>query len=168
MYEPREDSFLMLKHIKSYAKGHVLDMGTGSGILAEEAGRYADNVVAADIDGKIIDGLKKRNSNNITFVNSDLFSNVRGKFNLIMFNPPYLPSRKIKHADLDGGKNGTQIIAKFLEQAKKYLKKDGKILILTSSLNKNIETLFKRYKYHFRKIDEERLFFEKLHVYVLF
>ena len=42
VYEPREDSLIVKVHIKDYAKGRVLDIGTGSGILAEEAKRYAD------------------------------------------------------------------------------------------------------------------------------
>ena len=168
MYEPREDSFLLLRHVKDYAKGQVLDIGTGSGILAKEAAKKA-NVTACDIDNEMIKELKKENINgNITFVHSNLFSNIKGKFDLIMFNPPYLPSQKIKHKDIDGGKDGTQIIAKFLKQAKKHLKKDGKILLLCSSLNKGIEKLFMQYQYKFKKIDQESLFFEKLFVYELF
>lgn len=168
MYAPREDSFLLLKHVKSYSHGDVLDMGTGSGILAKEAAKYANNVIACDIDINVISALKKNAlSKNISLINSNLFSNIKGKFNLIIFNPPYLPSSKIVHKDIEGGKNGTQVIAKFLKQAKSHLKKDGKILLLTSSLNKGIENIFKQYRYQFKKIDQEPLFFEKLYVYEL-
>ncbi len=169
MYEPREDSFLLLKHVKDYAKGKkVLDMGTGSGILAKEASRYAGSVLAVDIDEKIINKLKKEKDNlKVTYFTSNLFSNISGKFDLILFNPPYLPSEGIKHIDLEGGKNGTEIIEKFLKQAKKFLNDNGKILILCSSLNKNIENLFQKYGYNYRKIDEEASFFEKLFVFCL-
>jgi release factor glutamine methyltransferase len=168
MYAPREDSFLLLKHVKIYAHGNVLDMGTGSSILALEAAKYADKVIACDIDDDAIANLKKEIHNKkVTFTISNLFSKIDCKFDLIVFNPPYLPSKNIKYRDIDGGKDGTQVIAKFLKQAKTYLKKEGKILLLTSSLNKGIEDIFKRYKYQFKKIDQESLFFEKLYVYEL-
>lgn len=168
MYEPQEDSFLLLKHIRHYSHGHVLDMGTGSGILAIEAAKYSENVVAVDIDNNTIVQLKKDVHNKkITFIVSDLFSNIKDKFDLIIFNPPYLPSTNIKHTDLDGSRNGTEIIEKFLKQAKKYMKDDGKILLLTSSLNKGIENMFKKHDYRYKKIDEAPLFFERLYVYEL-
>ena len=169
MYEPREDSFLILKHIRDYVKkkDKVLDVGTGTGILAKEALKYAKEVVANDIDKKLINKLAKNNTSKLKFIQSDLFSNIKEKFNLILFNPPYLPSQKIKDKKIDGGKNGTEIIERFLRQAKNYLKKNGKILLLCSSLNKNINRLFKKYKYKAKKIDEKKMFFEKLYVYEL-
>lgn len=171
MYEPREDSFLLLKHLKKYIKSEdkILDMGTGSGILAKEASKYGRAVVACDINDKIAKELSKEQENQkITFIHSDLFSNIKNvRFDLIVFNPPYLPSRSVIHEDTDGGKGGVEIITKFLEQAKAYLQRKGKILLLCSSYNKNITRLFKKYKYNFRKIDETSLFFEKLYVYEL-
>ncbi len=59
IYDPREDSFLLQKQIKNYAKGLVLDMGTGSGILAEEAAKYAEKVIAADVNPEVIEYCKK-------------------------------------------------------------------------------------------------------------
>ena len=166
IYEPKEDSFLLLKHIKSNItpKGKVLDMGTGSGILAKEAMKFTSKVTAADIDDKI-----QKNFPKINFIHSDLFSNIKDndRFNIILFNPPYLPSKGIRHIDLDGGRNGTEIMERFLKNAREHLEQNGKILLLCSSLNKNIEQLFKRYNYNFKKIDEDSLFFEKLFVYEL-
>ncbi|MCX6742354.1 MAG: DUF2431 domain-containing protein [Candidatus Pacearchaeota archaeon] len=225
MYEPSEDSFLLKKHIKDFCKPtpsfSVLDLGTGSGILAFEAAKYSKNVTASDIDEELIKDLKRqhnqKNVNNINlkksktslqkvgikkikFIHSDLFSNIKGRFDLIIFNPPYLPTKTIKtkdlitnssdikktiknsddaienkkiiknnykYIDLDGGKNGTEIIERFLKDAKKYLKKGGSVLLLTSSLNKNIEKLFKKYKCEYKLLEEEKFFFEKLYVWVL-
>ncbi len=169
-YEPREDTFLLLKHIKKYIKTQytVLEIGTGTGILAEEAAKYAKQVTASDIDKELIEKLKRNNKNpKIKFINSNLFINIKNKFNLILFNPPYLPSKEIKDIRTDGGKNGTEIIERFLKQAKKYLKENGKILLVCSSLNKNIKQLFEKYQYKFKKIDEKKLFFENLYVYEL-
>lgn len=197
-YEPREDSFLIQKHIKEFFNKHsnnpgfsVLDMGTGSGILAEEAAKYSKNVLAVDIDLKVIRELKanalraesnpfaqkaKQNSHtNIKFLQSDLFSKIpkTKKFDLILFNPPYIPTKtlrnreKIKFIDLDGGKNGTEVIEAFLKDAKLYLKPTGKILLLTSSLNKHITTLFDKYNYKYKLIDKEKFAFEELYVWLL-
>lgn len=188
MYEPREDSFLIQKHIKEFCSQNsiVLDMGTGSGLLAFEASKYSKNVTAVDIDPETISLLRsKLKSNNsstcsnntytssearrVKFLQSNLFSKIpkNSKFNLIIFNPPYIPTEKIKYIDLDGGKNGTEIIEPFLKQAKQFLKRDGKILLLTSSLTKDIESLFKKYNYTYQKIDQEKFAFEELFLWVL-
>lgn len=169
MYQPREDSFLIQKHIKGCIKPNsaVLDVGTGSGILAREAAKHCKNVTACDIDKELIAKLSKENRH-IKFVSSNLFLNIEGKFDLIIFNPPYLPSKKIENKEIDGGKNGTQLIEKFLQQAKHHLKPEGKILLVCSSLNRNIEKLFEKYHYNFKLIDKQAFFFEQLFLYMLF
>ena len=172
MYEPREDSYLLKRHIKRYVTGNVLDIGTGSGILALEASRYVKRIIATDIDKKLIDNLKNKYKENkkIRFVYSDLFKKVKGKFNLILFNPPYLPKDKnIKDRTIYGGKKGNELIQRFLNNVKRHLKKDGKILLVFSSLtNKNkIIELIKRNKLKFRQIDKKKIFFEELYVYLI-
>lgn len=180
MYEPREDSYLIKKHIKDYAKGSVLDMGTGSGILAIEAAKFADSVVACDIDADLIKDLKVKFEKNkkIQFDHSNLFDSFKTnarlqnkKFDLIVFNPPYLPEDKgIKDKEIYGGKKGYEIIANFLKNAKKYLKKDGRILLLFSSLTnkKQVDGLIEKNKLKFKLIDKKRIFFEELYVYLIY
>lgn len=167
MYSPREDSFLIQKHIKAYAKraalgAHVLDMGTGSGILARELARYCKDVTAVDINKKV-----KFKHKHVKFVHSNLFSKVKGKFDLMTFNPPYLPSEKIEDIEVDGGKNGTEITERFLKQARAHLSEGGIILLLCSSFNKSIEKMFRKYGYRFKLLDKESFFFEQLFVYEL-
>jgi len=164
MYSPREDSFLIQKHIKDYARRAegALDMGTGSGILARELAKYCKDVTAVDINKKV-----KFKHKNVKFIHSNLFSKVKGKFDLMTFNPPYLPSKKIEDIEVDGGKNGTEITERFLKQARSHLEKDGIILLLCSSFNKGIEKMFKKYSYEFKLLDKESFFFEKLFVYAL-
>ena len=144
IYEPREDSYLLQKHIKKYCKKDyiVLDMGTGSGIQAKEAAKYCKKVTAVDIQKNVIKRLKKEQSENkkrkilrkINYKVSDLFSNIKQKFDLIIFNPPYLPG-KSNDITVDGGKQGMEVIESFLEQAKEYLNDKGYVLLLVSSLN---------------------------------
>ena len=174
-YEPREDSYLILKHIKEYAKGNILDMGTGSGILAEEAAKYADDVMGADINDYAVKKAQEKYKN-VKFVCSNLFSYFKKnpeKFDLIIFNPPYLPEDKDEPEDIKlmttGGKYGYEIIERFLSQAKDYLKKDGKILILFSSLtNKNkVNEILTKNNYVYKEIDKLKLHFEELYVYLI-
>lgn len=145
-------------------------MGTGSALLAREVARYAASVIAADIDKEQIEKLKKENKNKkIQFIYSDLFSNIKDKkkFDLIIFNPPYLPSQEIKIKEIDGGKNGTEIIERFLKQARYFLRLKGKILLICSSLNVNIKSLFREYKYSYKKLDQASFFFERIFLHEL-
>ena len=171
MYEPREDSYLLKKHIKDYARGDVLEIGTGSGILAKETSNYSEKVIAVDLDKEAIKyAIKHSNNPNISYLYSDMFQNVKSKYDLIICNPPYLPTNeKAPDTALDGGKKGWEWSEKFLSQANNFLKTDGKILFLFSSLtNKDkIDELIFKYGFESKKIDEEKLFFEKLYVYLL-
>ena len=88
LYEPREDSELLVKYVKKHARGVVLDMGTGSGIQAIGAIEKGAEVLAVDVNKEAVEHCEKKG---INALQSDLFENVKGKFDLIIFNPPYLP-----------------------------------------------------------------------------
>ena len=169
IYEPGEDSFLLQKHIKDYASGKkILDLGTGCGILAEEAAKYTSTLLASDINEEAVALVK---SKKIKTVVSDLFSNIKETFDLIIFNPPYLPEEEQEDEDrkkiTTGGKQGFELLERFLKEANKHLTQNGKILLIVSSLTGDVEFLFRKYNYTFKKIDQENLFFEKLFVYEL-
>ena len=170
MYEPKEDSFLLKEQVKKYAKNKtVLDIGSGSGIQAETAIKSgAKNVLATDIKDYIIKYLKNKS---IKAIRSNLFSALKNKkFDLIIFNPPYLPEdkredRKSK-VSTTGGKRGDEIILRFLKQAPKYLNKNGKIFLVISSLTpqQRINKLLEKQKLKRIIIAEQKFFFEKLEV----
>ncbi|MDP2909403.1 MAG: methyltransferase [Nanoarchaeota archaeon] len=168
IYEPAEDSFLLQKYVRKYAGGKVLDVGTGLGIQAITALEKTKDVLAVDINPEAVKLLKEKG---IKAKVSNLFSNVKGKFNLIIFNPPYLPEDKREPKDsaraTTGGKKGYELIEKFLKQAKSFLKKEGRILMVCSSLTGDVEKLFKKYGYKSKKLEEEKYFFEKIYVYLL-
>jgi release factor glutamine methyltransferase len=172
IYQPLEDSFLLAEQVKKYAKNKkVLDIGTGSGIQAEIALKAgAREVIASDINQEAVNYVKKKG---IKAIKSDLFSNINQKFDLIIFNPPYLPEDPLEPEDskliTTGGRKGNEILERFLKQAKHYLTKEGKILIVVSSLTPNVESLIKKYNYKFKKLSEQNLpFFEKIIVYLIF
>ncbi|MBI3032943.1 methyltransferase [Candidatus Woesearchaeota archaeon] len=179
VYYPKEDSYLLQKHIQEYAeKAHnVLDVGTGTGILAIEAAKYAQKVVAVDINPQALAIAKanmyKENKGKLThlvFKYADIFSEIKEKFDLIICNPPYLPADpNYPDIALDGGKKGYEFIEKFLNKVNDVLTKDGKVLLLFSSLTKKdkVEEFIKKNLLTFEKIDQEKFSFELLYVYEL-
>ncbi len=176
IYQPSEDSYLLQESLKKYLKKYkkninILDMGSGSGIQAQTCKDLGfKKVLTSDINPEVIKHLKKQKLKTIL---SNLFSDIpkTKKFDLIIFNPPYLPEDKREPLDsklqTTGGKKGYEIIIKFLTQAKKHLTKKGKILLLFSSLSKPsiIKTKSKKQGYSIKKLNQTSLFFEKLYVY---
>ena len=170
VYEPHEDSFLMQKNLYPFVHGRVLDIGTGMGILAQEAAKYANQVLAVDIDSKVLAYAQKQccSLSNITFCQSDLFSNVKGTFDVILFNPPYLPTDyRAPDVALDGGKKGYEIIERFLNAVSCYLKPEGVILLVFSSLTKKakIDEILKENLFEAELIEAQKFSFEELYLY---
>ena len=168
IYHPAEDSFLLGIQVKKFAKGKVLDLGSGSGYQALIALEKTKNVLASDISKEAVELCK---SKGINCIQSDLFSKIKDKFDLIIFNPPYLPLDELEDLDsrllTTGGKKGNEILIEFLTQAKKYLNKNGRILLIVSSLPPNFEKLFKKHNYKFIKLSEQSFFFERIYCYSL-
>ncbi|MDO8528815.1 MAG: methyltransferase [Nanoarchaeota archaeon] len=172
IYLPEEDSFflseilekelLRLSNEKSEIK--VLEIGCGSGIQLEtikKAGIKKQNIFSCDINSQAVKHCKKLGFNSIK---SNLFEKIKGKFDIITFNPPYLPENKFdKEKDTTGGKTGSEIINKFLKQSKSHLTKNGKIVLLVSSHTKKINLG----KYKKRLLGKKKLFFEELRVWEL-
>jgi release factor glutamine methyltransferase len=144
-------------------------MGTGSGIQAITAAlkQEVNTVVAVDIKPEALIEAKSwanevKVSEKIEFVLSDLFTEVSGNFDWILFNPPYLPSEgEADELSWAGGKDGIQVIKRFLSEALGYLKKDGSILMVYSSYTKLDETDYNGYKWE--KLEEKNVFFETLY-----
>ncbi len=179
VYEPQEDSFLLKEFVKKYAKGTALDMGTGSGLQAREAAhsKRTSKVFAVDVDKKAITFAKKaanhRHHKKITWLVGDLFSPFRKKkylhyFDTIIFNPPYLPQdHKIPDISLEGGKRGHEIIARFLHDVNNYLKPDGIILLVFSSLTPNVHELLTENMLVGKELGKTHMFFEDIFVYLI-
>jgi release factor glutamine methyltransferase len=167
VYEPGEDSWLLKSVLKDFAKGVCLDMGTGSGILAEEAAKYCKKVIAVDVNKKAVEYCKKNcPDKRIEFRESDLFQNVPESFDTILFNFPYLPD-ECGDVAVDGGKDGIEIMESFLKEAKNHLNPKGSILIVFSDKTniKKLDKIIINNKFTFKKIAEKNIFFEKLIVY---
>ena len=173
MYQPAEDSLLLEKHAEKFSRGNVLDMGTGIGIQALAASRNnsVSAILAADIDPETVAYCKRNLKNSkIKVIQSDLFSNISEKFDTIIFNPPYLPEEKdlkTKDKALYGGKFGYEIIEKFFIHVNKHLSKNGKILMVFSSITgkSKVDKIIKSSGFKFKQIDKQHIFFEDLYVY---
>ncbi len=175
LYNPQEDSDLLVRAVKAHAFGDILDMGSGSGIQALAAAEKAEvkRVLAVDIDEESLAYLGGRIENKkITVLKSDLFGNIDQKdsFDTIICNPPYLPQDPAdEHQALYGGPQGYELIVRFLEQAKAHLKQGGIILLLFSSLTnkERVDQELKRLGYRSAELLMEAHFFERLYVYLI-
>ncbi len=172
IYSPAEDSFLLESEVIKKAKGKkVLDMGCGSGVQSLAALKSgAKSIFATDINEEAVKECRKKGINSIK---SNLLQKVKGKFDLIIFNPPYLPEDKREDAEsskaTSGGKKGDEIILKFLKQAKKHLEKNGEILLLLSSLTpkERINKLLNQLSLNKKVLSEKKIFMEKLEVWLV-
>mgnify|MGYP003974967741 CR=1 FL=1 len=175
IYTPEKDSFLMKnvlkeklpKLLKNTPNLKFLEIGSGSGVQLETAlklGVKRKNIFACDINREATRHCKKLGFN---CVNSNLFQKIKNKYDIIIFNPPYLPENENEPEDsklaTTGGKNGGELINKFLKRAKQHLTKNGRIFLLTSSLTKKID--WQNYKK--RKISNVKIFFEELYMWEL-
>jgi release factor glutamine methyltransferase len=175
VYSPAEDSFLIKKEVERFARGKVLDMGTGSGILAEAAAKLkkVGYVLAVDVKKDSIDFCKAKIKNRkVKFLVSDLFSKVpKQKFDTIIFNPPYLPEQKGEtwefSVEIAGGRHGYEIVGRFFRDVNSYLAEDGLVLLLFSSVTgkEKVEGIISQQSMDFEQVSKDNVSFEQLYVY---
>ena len=159
---PRPDTEVLIEATielfknKDYA--NVLDIGVGTGciILSILEEKPCFNGIGIDVSSKSI-SLSKLNAkklhleNRVKFIKTDVDNFCHGKYDLIVSNPPYINSNKIKYLEkdvknfepklaLDGGLDGTFKIIKIIEKAFTLLKSNGK-LVLEIGYDQKIKTI---------------------------
>ena len=119
----------------------AMDIGTGCGILSFQMLKHGiQSVVASDINPNTILSVQKEldrmevDSSKLNTVQSDLFKNIEGKSDLIVFNPPWLPAQK-EEIGLDQAiYYEPDLFDRFFSEASGHLNEDGRIVILFSNL----------------------------------
>ncbi len=166
VYEPREDSFLFAGFLEGLELNgkKVLDVGCGSGLLSIVCSKKGAEVSAADISPKAVECTKKNaeaNNCRLSAFQSDLFSRVQGKFDIILFNSPYLP---VDESPEWSAGSRAELVLRFVQSCKGHLNSSGKVLLLISSLTgpEKVIKAFESDGFSVRAVGEEKLFFEQL------
>lgn len=137
---------LVLSSKEGHVPQRVLDLGTGSGAIAIALARAwpKSSFVAVDISAEALalareNAIQNRVDERICFLQSDWFSNVRGEFDLIVSNPPYVRTGYLQHAPrelhyeprvaLDGGADGLAAISRIIRESPRYLRPHGALYL---------------------------------------
>jgi len=140
VYEPAEDSGLLAAAAVEHARGVTLEVGTGSGWVAQRIRAEGDatRVIGSDVNPHACERGRERG---VETVRADLLAPFReGALDTVLFNPPYLPTDPDNEWDdwqevaLSGGETGRELIEPFLDDLPRALAPDGVALLLVSSL----------------------------------
>ncbi len=160
-YKPAEDTLLIADYLKNQKGEFALDIGTGSGFLAQELSKNFKFVVATDI---IFSALKKAHEvieNSICCNAADALNKT---FDLIVCNLPYLPSSELSDPTVDGLQEGVEIPTIIIKSAAPKVRKNGKLVLLTSSLAnyEKLITIIRSHGFNVKIATKKKLFFEEL------
>ena len=146
---PETEELAMLVVNAAEPGDKILDLCTGSGALAiaiykelEKDGRKAE-VTAADISPDALDLARTNaalNSADIRFVETDMFTKIRERYNIIVCNPPYIPTATIETLQtevndfeprlaLDGGEDGLDYYRNIADKVNKNLARGGMLIM---------------------------------------
>ena len=145
---PRPETEILCENavnmIRFELKGTVLDLCTGSGCIAVSVAKYTRaRVTAADISTDALDIARENAAKNmvrIDFVESDMFENINGSFDIITSNPPYIPTRELQELmpdvkdyepriALNGGADGLKFYRKIAQNAPSHLNPGGALIL---------------------------------------
>lgn len=146
---PRADTEILVEEVISNCEKNkeykILDLCTGSGAIGISIARYIPNsyVICTDISSKALEiarkNAKANNIDNIEFIESDMFKNIKGKFDIIVSNPPYIVKDVITTLDkevqnepyiaLNGGIDGLDFYKIIACEAHKHLNENGKVFL---------------------------------------
>lgn len=168
VYEPAEDSELLLECALNEVKkdDRVLEVGTGSGFVSYFLKDRCSFILATDINPHAAECAHRFG---IECIITDLAKGIAGKFDLILFNPPYLELEDWeKKGDwmekaIDGGKSGIEVSLRFLEEIRMNMSENGRIILIASSLTfQGLKDYLENSDYRWEIVGKKKLFFEEL------
>jgi len=169
-YGISEDTLLLLETIRTCRSKVALELGIGSGVVTLELSKGSSWVVGCDLD---IAALRETqqccdSKENVELVCCDAASAFRERaFDLIVFNPPYLPGNETSDLATDGGMDGIEVTLKWIQSARQTLRRGGNMIFISSSLANRKELLMKIRNLGIEVIplNKKKLFFEDLIAY---
>ena len=173
VYNPSDDSYLLVNVLEVSPGERLLDMGTGTGVAALHAAKAGARVTAVDLNPHAVTCARLnalRNDLKVEVLQSDLFEKVEGVYDVITFNPPYLPEEGGPSSWMErswsGGADGSEVVVRFLEDAWRFLAPGGRIYIILSSFG-SIRTVLRMAKerYDVEMVEERHMFFESILAY---
>ena len=185
VYEPSEDSFLLLDSLSVDPQDTLLEIGTGCGLIALAYARRGIQVLCTDINPFAVELVQRNILRNqqvlkgkIEVRQGDLFSALKKdeNFTIIIFNPPYLPTTEKqktgKWFDIatDGGHDGLRITRRFLQGVSLHLTAGGSAYFVFSSLSDRlvVERIFEKQKLTANIIARRFFEDEELDIYHVF
>ena len=167
LYLPSDDSIFLSNIVNEYHGQWALEIGTSSGIIFRELSKNFSIVIGTDIDFNSLKHslMKSKNHRLLCCDAATALHNV--KFDFIISTPPYLPdAMNDTKKTVDGGPTGIEISIHFLTSAIDKLNKNGKILILVSSLSDKgkLEGFISKNNLTMKQIAQKDLFYETLQI----
>ena len=163
-YLASEDSALLREVLEAYSGGSFLEIGAGNGgNLVALAGRF-HSAVGTDL---VAPGMGDWKEKGADFIVADGASCVRvGSFDLVAFNPPYLPGQVEDDPATEGGA-GLEVPMRFLRDALKAVKLTGRVVMLLNDQAPvgEFEAECSRHGFMLVQVAKRHLFFEELAVY---
>jgi release factor glutamine methyltransferase len=169
VYPPSEDTFLLLGALEVREGERVLEMGPGTGLITCHLAAAGAVVTAADVNPRAVactEANLRRNGLSGAVVESDLFDRVPGRFDTIVFNPPYCAGEEddLLARSWAGGADGVGVTARFLAGAPPHLLPGGRVVLLLSSEMEAAALERALSPFERTRLGERRLFFEALWV----
>ena len=169
VYPPSEDSQLLIESLDVREGERILEIGCGSGIVSIHCASNGADMTCVDINPDAVELNKanfKSNGLKADIRQSDLYSNVEGRFDTIVFNLPYLPENDegMLAKAWSGGDDGMGPLPELLEKGKDHLLPGGRIVVVVSSLMDQDRLSSLLSKYEVRELGSLHMFFETLRI----
>lgn len=169
VYPPSEDSELLIDALDVRRGERVLEIGCGSGVVSIHCALAGAEVVCGDVNPRAVALTRMNAAANgavLEAVETDVYSNVEGRFDLILFNLPYLPVEEGEGLARawSGGPDGLGPLPRLLDGAPKHLLPGRRVVVVTSSLmdRKGLREILAPYSV--RTLAKLPMFFERLSV----